>query len=124
MKSAEEVFAVWAPNESPWSVWAKPVLFAQMTPVMIFEHEQREPLAIDPPPPSLPPASQKVALVIDCPGARSVSLGLAAASVGYRPVPLFNALPGSEGTIAVPSKDPTAPPTQYPVAMVEVWPII
>src|SRR5689334_20476464 len=95
-----------------------------MTPVMIFQQEQHEPLGIEAPPPWLPSASQKVALVIDCPGALSVSLGLAAASAGYRPVPLFNALPGSAATIAVPSKDPAAPPTRYPIAMVEVWPIV
>jgi len=124
MNSAEEVFAVWAPEESPWSLWAKPVLFAQMSPVMIFQQEGREPMAMGAIPPWLPSSSQRVALVIDCPGALSVELGLAAASAGYRPVPLFNALPGSAGTLSHPSTDPMAAPVQFPIAIVDVWPII
>ena len=120
MNSAEEVFAVWAPDESPWSVWAKPVLFAQISSLMIVQHEEREPLAVEAPPPWLTSASQRVALVIDCPGVQSVSLGLAPAGVGYRPVPLFNALPGPEGTMT----DSVLPSRQWPLALVDVWPIV
>ena len=25
----EQAFAAWAPDESPWSVWAKPILFVE-----------------------------------------------------------------------------------------------
>src|SRR3954452_24194 len=84
----EEMFDAWAPAGGPWSDWAKPVLFA---------HWPR-PLPADPeaPPADLswvPPAAGRAALVIDLPGAAGVHLGLALAAAGYRPVPLYNAVP-------------------------------
>jgi hypothetical protein len=79
---------VWAPPESPWSAWAKPVLFAHL------------PRPLPPPgpaaPPDLtwvPPAAERRALVVDLPGAEAVRLGVALAGRGYRPVPVFNACP-------------------------------
>jgi hypothetical protein len=45
------------------------------------------------------------ALVIDLPGVQSVAAGVTAAHAGFRPVPLFNALPGDN-------------------ALVDVWPIV
>src|SRR5947209_18025924 len=80
----EELFDAWAPAGASWSDWAKPVLFA---------HWPRPlPAVADVPPPDLswvPPAADRVALVVDLPGAASVHLGLALAAAGYRPVPLF-----------------------------------
>lgn len=84
----EELFDAWAPASGPWSDWAKPVLFA---------HWPRPlPAAPEPAPAVLswvPSPTDRVALVIDLPGATSVHLGLALAALGYRPVPLFNACP-------------------------------
>jgi hypothetical protein len=84
----EELFDAWAPTGGPWSDWAKPVLFA---------HWPRPlPAVADAPPADIswvPPSAERVALVIDLPGAASVQVGLALAAVGYRPVPLFNACP-------------------------------
>jgi hypothetical protein len=84
----DELFDAWAPAGGPWSDWAKPVLFA---------HWPR-PLPADPepPPPDLswvPPPAERAAMVIDLPGAPGVHLGLALAAAGYRPVPLYNAVP-------------------------------
>jgi len=88
----EELFDIWAPAGGPWSDWAKPVLFA---------HWPR-PLPASPgaPPDDLawvPPAAERVALVVDLPGPASVHLGLALAAAGYRPVPLFSAGPPPTG---------------------------
>ncbi|HWD92776.1 MAG TPA: hypothetical protein VG938_10540 [Verrucomicrobiae bacterium] len=41
----------------------------------------------------LPSSNSEVALVLDLPGAEGVNAGVAAASCGYRPVPLYNAVP-------------------------------
>jgi hypothetical protein len=87
----EELFDAWALAGGPWSDWAKPVLFA---------HWPR-PLPTDPVPPAfdlswLPSPNERVALVVDLPGAASVHFGLAVAAAGYRPVPLFNAVPPPE----------------------------
>jgi hypothetical protein len=84
----EELFDAWAPAGGIWSDWAKPVLFA---------HWPRPlPAVAEVPPPDLswvPPPADRVAVVVDLPGPSSVHLGLALAAVGYRPVPLFNAVP-------------------------------
>jgi hypothetical protein len=41
----------------------------------------------------IPAPTEKVALVLDLPGAESVLTGVALAARGYRPVPLYNAVP-------------------------------
>jgi hypothetical protein len=97
----DDLFAAWAPADSPWSDWAKPVLFA---------HWPRPlPAVTDAPPVDVswvPPAAERVALVVDLPGVASVHIGLALAATGYRPVPLFNACPppaeGDPGAAVVP----------------------
>lgn len=90
---ASQLFETWAPPDSVWSRWAKPVLFAD-TVIPGTAPVSQEP----PPPPSSPRAETRIrvledgatAFVLDLPGAQSVELGLALARAGYRPVPLFN----------------------------------
>ena len=86
----DEIFDAWAPAESPWSPWVKPVLFAAMT--------RDEPVGDVPECAAdlawAPDASAGTALVLDVPGASGVALGLALARRGYRPVPLYNAISG------------------------------
>jgi hypothetical protein len=118
MMTADEIFAVWAPDHAPWSLWAKPVLFAQMDLNALLP--QLGPDAPVPPPPQwLPAAMDKVALVIDCPGAYAVDMGMMAGKAGYRPVPLFNALPGPMDLATL-----AGPPPTIPTALVEVRPIM
>lgn len=84
----EELFDAWAPPGRPWSDWVKPAPFAHLPAEL--------PPAPDFPPPDLswaPPGAERVAVVVDLPGAESVHLGLALAALGYQPVPLFNACP-------------------------------
>ena len=103
--SKEHIYEVWAPSESPWSNWVKPVLFACMDDG-VAAHAF---LAI-PDRPEWFPLPQSTALVIDLPGNAGVRFGLMAALAGFRPVPLYNALPwpasrwemgGSTGVISV-----------------------
>jgi hypothetical protein len=91
----DEIFAVWAPEHSPWSRWVKPVLFAHLDMVMELTAipEWKEDLAW------APAATANVAMVVDLPGAEGVSLGIALAGLGYQPVALYNALPGLLGAI-------------------------
>jgi len=85
----EEIFAAWSTDDSPWSTWAKPVLFAHLGSSVV-------------PPPggatardaSWSPAPEaNVALVLDLPGEEGVWLGATLAARGYQPVPLYNAVP-------------------------------
>lgn len=81
--SRAEMFAAWAPSDSRWSVWAKPVLFAQA------------PLSPPGREPELPEVNglmrlKNAAVIIDVKGTESVMLGLALAQIGFQPVPLYN----------------------------------
>ncbi len=103
----EMVYAAWVPAEGVWSLWARPVLFAQMA-------ESPEPPAGDggPAEPAasgiqaapagaawIPRAGEGAMLVVDLPGEESVRTGLALAGRGYRPVPLYNACTGPQEVI-------------------------
>jgi hypothetical protein len=98
---ARQTFAVWAPQESPWSAWAKPSLFAELTRVTselpdiggLAEEEA----------PWLPVFDRRTAVVLDLPGAVAIHRGLQLARRGYRPVPLFNT--SSEGKAVVETWD-------------------
>jgi hypothetical protein len=110
----EEIFAAWSPDESPWSCWAKPVLFAHLnSPLAELSIAQATGDAN-----WSPLAGEKVALVLDLPGAEGVLLGVSLATRGYRPVPLYNALPLPSG------EPPLDPLTGREAAAVNVLPII
>ena len=85
----ESIFDVWAPAGARWSRWVKPVLFACLDqPAATWLSE----LAVWNPG-WAPPAHENVALVLDLPGREGVAAALGLAEQGYRPVPLYNALP-------------------------------
>ena len=112
MMNKEEIYSIWAPDESLWSRWAKPVLFAHLDSSQIDGTEA--PGKVD----WCPPPAENVALVLDLPGAEGVLAGVALARCGYRPVPLYNAVP-------VPSWQPVVDPlTDKPLAAVNVLPIL
>ena len=92
-----EVFDAWAPRESVWSVWAKPVLFAHL-PRAVSATTAIEPQVL----PFAP--AERTAIILDLPGAAAIPLALDLASRGHRPVPLYNACPAGAagGTEVVP----------------------
>lgn len=89
-----QLFEVWAPPESVWSRWAKPALFAELTPATFSSlgadalPDGTEPEVMQPPPDFQ--VDVWTAFVVDVPGHRAVEIGMAMARAGYRPVPLFN----------------------------------
>lgn len=82
--SLAETYPVWAPPDTVWSRWAKPVLFAEagLAPLA--------PAAVETVAPPEFRADQQTAVIVDLPGAESVAAGLALARAGFRPVPLYN----------------------------------
>src|ERR1044071_4252665 len=87
---AQQLFEIWAPADSVWSRWAKPVLFASLAdtsgPLLPAE-------AGEAPPPETGfgvNADPQAAYIVDLPGSAAVDRGLALARDGCRPVPLFN----------------------------------
>jgi hypothetical protein len=95
--TSEKVFDIWAPREGIWSAWVKPVAFANMTRVSDTAVAERPQQAALP----LQAADQTTMLVIDMPGSNGVWMGLAAAEKGYRPIPLYNAVPGPGAGISL-----------------------
>lgn len=89
---AESAYERWAPPDSPWSPWVKPVLFAKGPSTLPTEFDTEPWTRMNFP--HLPPPSVRPALILDVPGVAAVDLGLVAARTGYRPIPLFNAVNG------------------------------
>jgi hypothetical protein len=90
MRSDEEIYSAWAPFHGIWSPWVKPVLFAHLSEASTVDaglDPTMEDLSF------LKGFKQSTALVVDLRGARSVNVGIALTSIGFRPVPLFNAIP-------------------------------
>lgn len=85
----DAIFDLWAPATAPWSPWAKPLLFAHIGNVELRSQSAASP------PAWAPPADGPTLIVCDLPGPLSVHAGEALAHVGFRPVPLFNAVPSA-----------------------------
>ncbi len=87
--SNERILEVWAPSGGLWSGWVKPVLFSYM---------RGEEPAPDYVPQAwetswAPDTQESFALVLDLPGPEGVVAAIALSASGYRPVPLYNAIP-------------------------------
>lgn len=103
MPNKDEIFRIWAPSESPWSPWAKPVLFSFAD--SVFDVPSVRSVLFDD---KWVPTPGSTAIVIDLPGEEGVMWGLKLAGLGYRPVPLYNALPFAIGDkMVLPSSRPT-----------------
>src|SRR5437016_3971940 len=91
----EELFEIWAPPNGRWSPWVKPVLFA------CKDHEPGwgAGTSMDFDTSGIPSIQNNAALVLDLPGADGIRAGVALAAQGYRPVPLYNAVPGPTSPI-------------------------
>jgi hypothetical protein len=98
----EDIFEAWAPRGALWTPWAKPVLFAHLGAATIEEPVLPRPTWVRGELLEVPahvggyrtsaqPA--KPAIVVDLAGNEGIATGLALADLGFRPVPLYTALP-------------------------------
>jgi hypothetical protein len=110
----EDVFELWAPSASVWAAWAKPVLFAHLELGLELEAFALVGPARFAMPPWAPPADGTTAIVLELPGPRTVAVAMALAQAGFRPVPLFNAVPAPHEIVLT---DGHVPPT---LALVDV----
>jgi hypothetical protein len=108
----EQVYEAWVPQTGAWSLWARPVLFGQMSAMSSQGPDDPTPIRwawdlfgqtvgaegeqpwLSLPVDWAPPLMQNAVLVVDLPGAEGVHLGLALVGHGYRPVPLYNGCTG------------------------------
>jgi hypothetical protein len=104
------IFEAWAPQGGPWTPWAKAILFAfahvDAAAIEDFaapkpEWVRRE--VVSPGDAAMAYRSTandgRTAVVVDLPGGEGVSVGLALADLGFRPVPLYNALPAPASVV-------------------------
>ena len=80
----------WAPADGRWSPWVKPVLFHPRNWSLRLQAVGSLP-EVDAS--WAPPADGSWALVVDAPGSEGLSLAIALARRGFRPVPLYNGVP-------------------------------
>jgi hypothetical protein len=105
----EFIYDAWAPRDGVWSPWVKPVLFACMTrPPPIAPSASLEAQA-DWEVSWAPPPEAGALIVLDLPGAEGVHAVLALARKGYRPVPLYNAIPAPQIPFALLDASPLPP---------------
>jgi hypothetical protein len=95
VRTREAVYEQWAPEGTLWSPWVKPVVFTALVDRMLeATHAERPP---DPGWTWLPDANSATGVVLDLPAAAALRLAVVLARRGFRPVPLFNGVPGPLG---------------------------
>lgn len=123
--NSEGAYEIWAPSDGPWSPWVKPVLFAS-EPSWDGANDPDLPVVGEPtwlPEPERTGAGYRevdkkrtstdvaTAFVLDVPGPHGVAWAMALAKKGWRPIPLYNAIPGG---VAAPPPPPSPPPGTDP----------
>lgn len=82
----KELYRVWAPEGKKWVDWVRPVAFVDHNQYDCGYHFTDD----IPPVEFLDESCRNAALIVDLPGGESVSMGIALAGAGYRPIPVFN----------------------------------
>ena len=89
------VYKIWTPDNSLWSEWAKPVLFASASAKDI----PVESASMDLPQVSwLTKRNYHNMVIVDLPGKSGIEEGLGLAALGYQPVPLYNGVANPDNT--------------------------
>jgi len=112
MPSKDQTYGIWAPADAVWSPWVKPVLFAFVDGLF----DEPTPRKVQFETGGLPPAGP-AAIVLDLPQEDGVLCSIALARMGYRPVPLYNAMP-------FPFNERMNPPSSRQPSTVDVEPIL
>jgi hypothetical protein len=107
----EDVYRCWVPKNERWSAWVKPVLFANIAdgvePGPMLQAPQWLRNAVVEPlsqmaegagsaqshPYRGDPRTRDTALIIDLPGELGARIGVGFVEYGFRPIPLYNAVP-------------------------------
>ncbi len=106
MRDSLETYKIWAPEDSVWSQWAKPVLFIKQAQVNFN-------LGAIPDVQWIQSMDRQTMLIVDLPGVSGVLESLALARLGYRPVPLYNGVDGRTSFMIVKVADIASALFQY-----------
>ena len=99
MLNKDEILSVWAPSESPWSRWVKTVLFSFCDSNLAIAAFRTSAPRLN----SIPAPGSSV-LIVDLPGEEGVLAGMELARLGYRPIPVYSALPFPLNEKALPAE--------------------
>lgn len=83
----KDIYKVWAPEGCDWVDWVRPVPFVEME---RYTKDYRIAAAPLPVPGFLEENMRDSAILIDLPGADGVTMGIALAKKGFRPIPIYN----------------------------------
>ncbi len=91
--TGKEAYEIWAPAGGLWSPWVAPAFFAGISCKAGIPEQaivRAEPAWMS----QISP--QRAAILVDLSGPETITAGLALARMGFRPVPIINAAPGSK----------------------------
>lgn len=92
MRDNLETYKIWAPEDSVWAPWAKPVLFINQ-PIKSNCNMEISNLTWE------QTVDNHTMVIVDLPSYSGVVEGLALARLGFRPVPLYNGVNGPSSSI-------------------------
>lgn len=94
MKEQLEIYKKWAPDTALWTNWAKPIVF------MNLQLKRSYSRALDRgSKPNWTDYQSNRMIIVDLPEGDSITEGLGLAKIGYRPVPLYNGVPGNQHAV-------------------------
>jgi len=94
----KEIYKIWAPPESEWTDWVRPVPFVAIGDTYKINRVMKFAL---PTTDYIDAQEENTAIIIDLPDCDSIREGLALAKLGFRPIPLFNGTFEQSGAMAL-----------------------
>ena len=110
MITKEEALKIWAPAQSRWSPWVKPVLFAFMDGQFAPSHPLNLKIDLD-----WLPKEKDTTVILNLSREDGVLWGIELAKQQYQPIPLYNALPFPPSTKMTPRSRPVTTVAVEPI---------
>lgn len=101
MHTQLDLYKLWAPDDALWTQWVKPVVFMNMRANQFFGGPGLQKVVVD-----WTGYEKGTMIIVDLPGKTALDEGFALAAMGYRPIPLYNGVPGPQWATAVISMGP------------------
>lgn len=101
--TGKEVYKIWAPEGTKWTNWVRPVPFIGIDDSLKPNGEYDY---IIPKIEYIEKEKKNVAIIVDLPGMKSITEGLALIDYGFRPIPLYNGTHEQVGAKALSDMNP------------------
>ncbi len=96
--TGKEAFEIWAPSNTKWTDWVRPVLF-----VSLNQHVKEKSIIKFSVPPLfyIDKLQENIAIFVDLPEHTGIEEGVALAHLGFRPIPLYNGTIGQKNAMSL-----------------------